>query len=168
MRRIFKRLGRQSEDGVIAVEAAFVLPILLLSFALPSILLAFYFRQYSAAQKAANDAATYLSTAPRMEFTTAGRDGTFAAIAVANVIVANELAGIVPAETSTAPYITCFYDQAGVPKGNLCTPQLFQNDNSPLSRFDVAINLPFINPLTGEKINSMYISTIPSVPYLGN
>jgi len=168
MRKALKAIRRQYEDGSIAVETALVLPILVLFLGLPSIVLAFYFRQYSAAQKAAHDAALYLSTAPIVEFTTPGSDGQFAALTVAKRIIAQEMAGVVPDEVSVDPYITCQYRIGTTLKGNACTPQLFKNDASPLARFDVAINLPFINPLTGQPIASMSINPIPSMPYVGN
>jgi Flp pilus assembly protein TadG len=168
MRRTLKATGRRHESGSIAVETAIVLPILILFLGLPSVLYAFYFRQYTAAQKATHDAAVYLSTAPRVEFTTAGPDGNFAALTVAKRIVEKELADIVPAGTSVDPYITCTYLQGGNPKVNACTPQIFKNDNTPLTQFDVAINLPYINPLTGNEVESFYMSIIPVVRYLGN
>jgi Flp pilus assembly protein TadG len=84
------------ERGAIAVEAAIVLPILLLIIGLPSIPLAFYCRQYSAEQKAVHDAALYLSTAPRTEMITAGPDGNPAALTVAKTLMAKEMAGLVP------------------------------------------------------------------------
>ena len=168
MRTTSKTTRRQHQDGSITIETAFVLPILLLFLAFPSIVLAFYYRQYTAAHKSAHDAAIYLSTAPRAEFTTSGPDGNFAALTVAKKIVEKELEGIVPNGVTADPFISCIYLQGGNQKVNACTPQVFKNDNVPLFQFDVAINLPFINPLTGNEISSMYISTIPSVRYLGN
>jgi Flp pilus assembly protein TadG len=168
MRPTHKATGRRYEHGAVAVEAAIVLPLLLLVLGFPSLLLAFYFRQYTAVQKAAHDAAIYLSTAPRLEMTTAGPDGTFAALTVARKIVARELAGIVPGDGSASPYFTCYYLQAGNPKGNACTPQIFKLDNNTLFQFDVAINVPFVDPLTGSEVDSLYMSTIPTVRYLGN
>jgi Flp pilus assembly protein TadG len=168
MKRTRKSTGRRYEDGIIAVEAALVLPILLLFLGLPSIVLAFYFRQYSAAQKAANDAATYLSTAPRLEFTTATSGGDFAALTVAKSIITKELADVVPRGVNMDVNIGCLYWRAGNLKVNSCTPQNFKSDTFPLGEFNVAINLPFISPVTGMEIESMYISTIPSVRYLGN
>jgi len=167
MRRARNLIRRQYEVGAIAVETAIVLPILLLFLALPSIVLAFYYRQYTAAQKAVHDAAIYLSTAPRLDFATLGPDTYSAAITVANKIVKNELAGIVPAGTDTELTITCYYLVSGKQKANGCKPAVFNLDN-PLVGFDVAINLPFINPLTGTEIPSAYMSVIPSVPYMGN
>ncbi|MFN3788834.1 TadE/TadG family type IV pilus assembly protein [Massilia sp.] len=168
MRRKPWATGRQYEEGAIAVETAIVLPILLLFFALPSIVFAFYFRQYSAAYKAAHDAAIYLSTAPTVEFTTPGPDGEFAALTVARNIVAKELAGVVPKGVSVQPSIGCLYRVGRTPKARDCTPQAFSSDATPLIRFDVEISLPFINPLTGQKIASMAMGPIPSMPYMGN
>jgi Flp pilus assembly protein TadG len=168
MRRTLKVTGRRNEDGSIAVEAALVLPILVLFLGLPSIVLAFYYRQYSAAQKAAHDAAIYLSTAPRLEFTTPGLDTNFVANTVAKKIVAKELEGIVPKDVSVSPYITCQFRVGNTLKGRECTPQNFNSDTSPLVRFDVEVSLPFINPLTGNEITSMSMAPIPSAYYLGN
>lgn len=168
MRRTFKAGGRQYERGAIAIEAAFVLPILLLFIGLPSILLAFYFRQYTAVQKAARDAAIYLSTAPRSEMTTAGPDGNFAAVTLAKRIIAKELAGIAPDGVATDPLISCVYQVGKTTKVNNCTPQIFKLDTSALHRFDVAVNLPFINPITGSEVDSMYMSTVATVRYVGN
>jgi len=168
MKTTRKPCASRYQTGSVAIEAAFVLPVLLLFLAFPSILFAFYYRQYSAAYKAAHDAAIYLSTAPRVEFTTAGPDGNFAAVSVAKKVIERELAGVLPASVVVDPFISCIYRQAGNPKVNACTPQVFKNDAIPMFQFDVAINLPFIDPMTGTEIGSMYISTIPSVRYLGN
>jgi Flp pilus assembly protein TadG len=167
MKRPFKTPGRQSEHGVVAIEAAFVLPFLVIFLWLPSILLAFYFRQYTAVQKAAHDAAIYLSTAPRLEMTTTGPDGNFAALTVAKRIVARELAGIVPAGTAVDPDIYCIYRVAATTSTRPCTPAILKLDTHTLLRFDVGINVPYVNPLTGKNIDSMYMSILDSVRYLG-
>ena len=167
MRRALKTIRQQYESGSIAVEAAIVLPILIVFLALPTILVAFYYRKYTAAQKAVHDAAIYLSTAPRLDFATLGPDTYSAAVTVANKIVAKELAGIVPDGTDTEVSITCYYLVSGKQKANFCKPGVFNLD-SPLVGFDVAINLPFVNPFTGTAIPSAYMSIIPSVPYMGN
>ena len=168
MRPTRKAAGQQYERGSIAVETAIVLPILLLFFGLPSILYAFYFRQYTAVQKAAHDAAIYLSTAPRLEMTTAGPDGNFAALTLAKKILAKELAGIVPDGTTVDSLISCTYRVAAAPKVNFCTPQIFNLATYTLFQFDVAVNVPFVNPVTGRAVDSMYMSTVVTVRYLGN
>lgn len=170
MRRILNTTGQRHERGSIAVEAALMLPILLLFFGLPSVLYAFYFRQYTAVQKAAHDAATYISTAPRLEMTTAGPDSNFAALTIAKRIIAKELAGIVPDEVAINPVISCMYlvGTGSTPQLNGCTPQIFKNSNNVLFRIDVAVNVPYIDPMTGSEVASLYMSPIAPVRYLGN
>ncbi|MFC5550778.1 TadE/TadG family type IV pilus assembly protein [Massilia aerilata] len=170
MKRTFKTSARQYERGAIAVEAAIVLPLLLLFLGLPSILYAFYFRQYMAVQKAAHDAAVYLSTAPRLEMTTAGPDGNFAAVTLAKKLIAKELAGIVPESVSVDPVISCMYlvGTGKTPQMNGCSPQVFKGANNTLFRMDVAVNVPYINPITGSEVEGMYMSPVAPVRYLGN
>lgn len=167
MKRAHKITWRRYGRGAIAVEAAIVIPVLLIFFALPSILLAFYFRQYTAVQKAAHDAAIYLSTAPKLEMTTTGPDGKFAAISVATRIVEKELADIVPEGVSVAPYISCMYRVGNTTQMNACTSQVFRVETNTLFRLDVAINVPYINPLTGREVDNMYMSIVAPVRYLG-
>lgn len=163
-----KAARRQYERGAIVVEAAILLPVLLLFFGLPSVLYAFYFRQYTAVQKAAHDAAIYLSTAPKLDMTTAGPDGNFAALTLAKRIVAAELAGIVPDGTAIDPLISCTYRVAGAPKINFCTPSTLNLPNYTLFRFDVALNVPFVNPITGRVDDSKMMAPIVAVRYVGN
>lgn len=167
MRQARKITRRQYGRGAIAVETAIVLSILMLFFTFPTILLAFYFRQYTAVQKAAHDAAIYLSTAPTLEMTTSGPDGNFAALTVAKKIVEKELAGIVPDGVSVAPYISCMYRVGNSTQMNACTSQIFKVETNTLFRLDVAINVPYINPLTGREVDAMYMSIVAPVRYLG-
>lgn len=167
MKRPFKSPRRRYEHGSIAIETAVVLPFLLFVIGFPLIVLAFYFRQYTAVQKAAHDAAVYLSTAPRLEMTTTGPDGNFAALTVAKRIVEKELAGVVPADTSVAPSIICIYKVAATTQGKPCTPAMIRIDTQTLLRFDVGVNVPYINPLTGQEMDSMYMSILASVRYVG-
>lgn len=169
MRQTLKGTGRRFQRGVIAIETAIVLPILLLFLGLPSVIYAFYFRQYTAVQKAAHDVAIYLSTASRLEMTTAGSDNKFAALSVAQQIVAQELKGIIPDGTLVDINFSCNYRIAGSsPKGNSCTPTIFKFDTYKLVRIDVAIGLPYVNPLTGVAVDSMYMQTVVASPYMGN
>jgi hypothetical protein len=54
------------------------------------------------------------------------------------------------------------------PQMNGCTPQIFKGSNNTLFRIDVAVNVPYINPITGSEIESMYMSPTAPVRYLGN
>lgn len=168
MKRLFKSTARQREHGAIAIEAAIVLPFLIMFFGLPSILYAFYFRQYTAVQKAAHDAAIYLSMAPRLEMTTAGPDSNFAAVTLAKRIVTKELAGIVPDGASVTPTISCMYLVGSGQQINACTPPVFKASTNTLFRLDVAVNVPYINPITGNEVESMYMSIVAPVRYMGN
>lgn len=168
MKRTLEAVGRRHDRGAIVVETAIVLPILLLFIGLPSLLYAFYFRQYTAVQKAAHDAAIYLATAPRPEMTTTGPDGNFAAVTLAKRIVAKELAGIVPGDVSVDPTISCMYLVGSGKQMNACTPTVFRASTNTLYRVDVAVNVPYINPLTGTEAEGMYMSVVAPVRYSGN
>ena len=136
--------------------------------ALSSVTLAVYFYQYSAAQKAVHDAALYLSTAPRLEMTTAGPDGSPAAINLAKKIIANEMTGRVPYGAILAPDILCGYRQA---PGNImpksCTVANNQQTSQVLAEIYVSMDLPFLDPFTGSDLGWIIKSNAP-VRYLGN
>ena len=83
MRCKLRPLRCRRERGAVAVEAAIVLPVLVLIIAAPTIALAHFCLQWDATYKAVQDAALAVATAPRIELTTAGPDGSFAAISIA-------------------------------------------------------------------------------------
>jgi Flp pilus assembly protein TadG len=76
------RFFRRTEQGSVAVEAAFVMPILILFLAAP-LFLARIFWYYSVAEKSAHDAARFLSSASRVEIqaSTGGAQPGIAALA---------------------------------------------------------------------------------------
>lgn len=169
MRRKIKAAGR-SERGSVAVEMAIMLPILVVFLGFTSLYWAYYFRQYSAFRKAAHDAALYLATAPRLDLTTAGTDGNFVATTLARRIVDKELAGMVHEDAPVELFIGCLY-QLGTaePQTSSCTPSAFKQElGGTLYRFDLTLTVPYIDPITGTQVESLTMSAITSMRYLGN
>jgi len=163
MRQTFRAIRRQSERGSVAVEAAIVLSFLAIFVTLPSMLWAFYFYQYSAAQKAVHDAALYLSTAPKFEMTTAGPEGDPAAITVARRIFANEMAGLKPPPVEFG----CYYRQ-GTGSGFISKPCTTKNNQDfILLHTDVSLNMPYLTPYTGT-YSGLDIQPSAPMPYTGN
>lgn len=90
------RLWRRPANGSVAVEMAIILPIFLLLLAVP-LYLGRIFWFYSAGQKAAHDAARYLSTATQADMRTFGGGFNEANVAAtARWIAQQELEGILP------------------------------------------------------------------------
>ena len=86
---------RRGQRGIAAVELAFVLPVMLVLLAAP-LFFGRVFYHYTAAQKAAQDAARYLSTAPLAELANSTR-------VVHVVSVAQNIAEIETAELNPGP-----------------------------------------------------------------
>jgi Flp pilus assembly protein TadG len=155
---------RRAQRGAIAIEAALVLPILVVFVLFPTLFWTYYFYQYSAAQKAVHDAGLYLSTAPKLEMTTAGADGGPAALTLARKIIATELAGM----SAPDPGIVCSYrQQSGVPVLKPCTLGNNQDYKQPLVGFYVSIDMNYIDPLTGTT-SDIRISPYANIPYTGD
>ena len=164
MRRTRQAGKRHTQRGAIAVEAALVLPLLLIIVTFPSIFWTMYFYRYSAAQKAVHDAALYLSTAPRLEMAAAGPDGSPAALTLAKTIIAKEMAGMSPPD----PGIVCNYQQAsGLVASKPCSTTNNQDYKQTLVGLYVSIDMSYIDPITGTD-SGMRISPYADVPYLGN
>lgn len=100
--RSCKRMRRQS--GVAAIELAFLLPILLVFLTFP-IFFARCYWHYTVTQKAAQDAARFLSTVPRTEMFS--EDLARASAALAVEIANRELAELAPGSTITGPTAYC-------------------------------------------------------------
>jgi hypothetical protein len=104
------------QRGVAAIELAILLPILLIGLA-SLVLLAQYMWHYTVVNRAAQDAARFMSTIPRTEMNSrilAGR-----ASDVATEIVRRELSDLAPEDELGDPIIDCDTDdcgfQAGIP-----------------------------------------------------
>jgi len=93
--KTWPRLFRKTEKGSVAVEMAFILPVLVMLLTL-MLFFARLFWAYSATQKAAHDAARFLSTATQAEIRTGGGGFNEARYpAVARWIAQQELMDIV-------------------------------------------------------------------------
>jgi len=108
--------GRRQQTGVAAVELALVLPILIVFLTVP-IFFARCFWHYTVAQKAAQDAARYLSTVSRSEM----MSPTLAANAVslAVQIARLEMAELSPGSTIATPTVYCDEDNCGISAGTV-------------------------------------------------
>lgn len=103
MRRIDQR-GAWRQRGIAAVEMAMVMPVLVLLLVFP-LYLGRVFWHYTAIQYAAQDAARYLSKAPASEMGNPTRGAAVAAVAEA--IVAQELAELAPGSFPYGILVSC-------------------------------------------------------------
>lgn len=87
------RLSRRREQGSVAVEAAVVLPILILFIAVP-LFVARVFWYYSVAEKAAHDGARFMSQATRLEMQSSTGGAEPGVAVLARDIANDELDGI--------------------------------------------------------------------------
>lgn len=107
-----KPLGKQG--GVAAVELALVFPILL-AFLMCLMFISSCFWHYTVAQKAAQDAARYLSTVSAQEMRSPAL--ARAAVAVATAIATREMAQLSPGSTIAPPEIRCGAQSCGMRAG---------------------------------------------------
>lgn len=164
MNKILRRDGRRYQRGSVAVETAIVFSFLVLFATLPSIFWAFYFYQYSAAQKAVHHAAHYLATAPKAEMMGAGPDGEPFALEVARNIIASEMAGM----NAPPPDFGCTYRLAtGVIVPKVCSTANNLLNTHSLAQVNVSITMSYVDPLTGDD-SGFYIAPNALVPYIGN
>jgi hypothetical protein len=113
MRTIFVSLRRQREQGSVTIEMAFSLTILTLFLAVP-LFFAQVFWYYSVAQKAAHDAARFLSTASRLEMATLGTGDSDAPVsALAKQIALAETDEIRPMLDARTIVVQCDLTQCG-------------------------------------------------------
>lgn len=143
MKRTIKRRPGRADQGSIAVEAAIVLPILILFLAVP-LFLARLFWYYSVAEKAAHDGARFLSQATKLEIqaSTGGAEPGVAGLArdIANA----ELEEIRPRLVGAAPSAQC----DGITCNGLSVPTYVRMNVQIRVRDDLFG--PLTNPLFGE------------------
>lgn len=164
MRTTLQIPRQRSERGSVAVEAAILLPVLVLFLTFQSLFWALYFYKYSSAQKAVHDAALYLSTAPMLEMTTVGPDGDPAALTLAKKILAKEMAGQNPPSLG----IVCNYRLvSGGLNMRPCTTANNLDYRQTLVQIGVSLNMNYIDPMTGFD-SGLRISPGMDVPYMGN
>lgn len=106
MKTSLGRSSRRMERGGIAVEAAIILPVLILFLAVP-LFLARIFWYYSVAEKAAHDGARFLSQATRLEMQASTGGAEPAVAALAKAIVNAELNEIRPGLVGASPSVLC-------------------------------------------------------------
>lgn len=112
------RLFRRKEEGSVAVEAALVLPILILFVAAP-LFLARVFWYYSVAEKAAHDGARFLSQATRLEIQASAGGAAPGIPALARAISDAELDGIRSVVSGASVDVQC----DGIACDGLSVPQ---------------------------------------------
>jgi Flp pilus assembly protein TadG len=106
MKILSNRFFRQTERGSIAVEAAIVLPVMILFVAAP-LFLARLFWYYSVAEKAAHDGVRFLSQATRLEMQASTGGAEPGVSALARSIANTELDGIRPALVGASTTVQC-------------------------------------------------------------
>jgi len=98
--------SRRRQQGVAAVEFAVILPILILVLAIP-LFLARFFWHYTVAQKAAHDAALYLSQVSRAQMGRLVASGEIPEATLAVQIAEMEIAELNPGGTIVQPFAMC-------------------------------------------------------------
>ncbi|BDT59551.1 hypothetical protein MasN3_30450 [Massilia varians] len=106
MKTSFSRCFRRTEQGSVAIEAAIILPILILFLAVP-IFLARIFWYYSVVEKAAHDSARFLSQASKVEIFGPGNGGKPGVVGLVEGIIDAELEEIKPGVEMLPPTILC-------------------------------------------------------------
>lgn len=106
----------RQQTGSAAVELALALPILIVFLTVP-IFFARCFWHYTVAQKAAQDAARYLSTVSRSEMMSPTLAGN--AVSLAVQIAKLEMAELSPGSTIATPTAYCDDDNCGISSGTV-------------------------------------------------
>lgn len=153
--------ARRRQRGGVAVEMAIVLPLLVLFLALP-LFFGRVFWYYSVAQKAAHDAARYLSAATQSEIRGAGATGgETATAALARAIVNEELASIRPGIAEWTITVLCDTDTCG-----LAVPQTIRVSIRMIVRDDIFDF--YTSQFYGEDGYGLLLKADVTMRYVGN
>lgn len=155
-----RRPARQHMQGSVAVEFAFVLPVMIIMLAAP-LLFGRIFWHYTVAQKAAQNAVRFLAAANPAEIRTPGAGGTEAPIAaVARAIVMAEIAELHPGPYPPVVDVLC--------DGGTCAG--FQ---IPV-RVTVRVSMPMYDEILGDITSTftggdqILLNPVATTNYVGN
>lgn len=149
-------VGRKRQRGGAAVELALILPFLILFMTFP-IFYARCFWHYTVAQKAAQDAARFLSTVSRPEMMSTSLGSAAAATAVE--IAKREMAGLRPGGPILSPEAYCDNNRCGTTPG--AVPEYVRVKIN-FSMFDTAMGVVDVGRY------GVLITAEARVPYVGN
>ena len=161
MSRPVHRPPRPRQRGVAAIEMAFILPVMMILLAVP-LFFGRVFWHYTVAQKAAHDAARYLSEIPLTDINNLTRIGYH--LAVAGEIVAGEMSDLNPGSDPIAVFYQCEYrlgydhcDGKSTPKSVRVGVRITMSD---------AIFPNFTSDYLGD--NGLLLNAAVAMPYVAN
>lgn len=159
MNTFFLRRHRRKQRGGVAIEAAILLPVIILFLAVP-LFLARIFWYYSVAEKAAHDGARFLSQVSRVEIQASSGGAEPGVAALAKAIVNAELAEIRPGLVGATPSVLC----DGLMCGGLSVPSMVRVAVQIRVRDDI---FGFVtDPFFGE--DGLLLTADVTVRYAGN
>lgn len=149
------------QRGVAAIEMAFILPVMMILLAVP-LFFGRVFWHYTVAQKAAHDAARYLSEIPLTDINNLTRIGYH--LAVAGEIVAGEMSDLNPGSDPITVSYLCEYSFGYAPCDGKTTPKSVRVGVR-ISMSD-AIFPNYTSDYLGD--NGLVLSAAVAMPYVAN
>lgn len=152
---------RIHQRGIAAVELAIILPIILMLLAIP-LFFGRVFWHYTVAQKAAHDAARYMSEIPLVDINSLTRIGFH--LAVARDIVTEEMSDLNPGPSPIAVEYQCEYPIGYASCDGSSTPKSVQ------VRVRVAMFDPIFDNVTKSFAgdNGLVLNAAVTMPYVAN
>ena len=162
MRISSRRVAGKRQRGSAAVEAALIIPLILVPLFAFILLFGRYFWYYTVAQKTAHDAALYLASAPLADIRSNNASD------LAKRIIEWETADLDPVTLSNPPSIECRFRVPAhlpPPKSSIQTfPCSSTNNNAKLAFVRVSLYMPvsdpFLSPLTAAAVGSNGLSIL--------